>query len=320
MSIVANTYTAFDAIGIREQLSDIIYNIAPTDTPFMSAIKKGKADNVYFEWQTDTLAAAANNAQLDGDDVASFTAVTPTARLGNRTQISRKVFLISGTEQAVLKAGRKDELAYQIALKGKELKRDMETALTQNGTAVTGSTSVAKQTRGLEGWIATNDSLGAGGAHANPYSTTYQSISANTAAVDGTARAFTESMLKTICQSVFTAGGDPDMLMVGPSQKQVVSTFTGNNSRIQDTSDGKLNTAISVYTSDFGTFKVVPNRFQRNRTAFLLQSDLWQLNTLRSFQTVDLAKTGDADKKMLIVEYGLQANQEMGNGVVRDLA
>src|SRR6478752_670368 len=109
MTIVANTFTAFDAIGIREQLSDIIYNIAPTDTPFMSGIKKGKADNVYFEWQTDTLAAAANNAQLDGDDVASFTAVTPTARLGNRTQISRKVFLISGTEQAVLKAGRKDE-------------------------------------------------------------------------------------------------------------------------------------------------------------------------------------------------------------------
>lgn len=320
MAIVASTYTTYDTTGIREQLSDIIYNIAPTETPFMSAIKKGKAENVFFEWQTDSLDAAANNAQLDGDDVASFSAITPTARLGNRTQISRKAFLISGTEQAVLKAGRKDELAYQIALKGKAIKRDMETALCQNGTAVTGSTSVARQTRGLEGWIATNNSFGAGGVAPNPYATTYQSVAPNTAAVDGTARAFTESMLKSIAQTIFTAGGDPDMLMVGPSQKQVVSTFTGNNTRTQDTSDGKLMTAISVYTTDFGTLKVVPNRFQRNRTAFMLQTDMWALNTLRAFQTVDLAKTGDADKKLLLVEYGLQCNQELASGAIRDLS
>ena len=320
MAIVANTFTAFDAAGIREQLSDIIFNIAPTDTPFMSGMKKGKAENVYFEWQTDTLDAAANNAQLDGDDITAFAAITPTARIGNRTQISRKAFLISGTEQAVLKAGRSKEVAYQVALKGKAIKRDMETALTQNATAVTGSTTVAKQTRGLEGWIATNDNNGVGGVNPNPYATTYRTVAANTAAVDGTARPFTEAMLKDVCQKVFTAGGNPGLLMVGPTQKQVVSTFTGNNTRMQDTSDGKLHTAISVYTSDFGTFKVMPNRFQRNRTAFLLEMDMWSLQSLRSFQVVDLAKTGDADKKLLIAEYGLQANQEVANGVIRDLA
>ena len=311
MAIVANTFTTYDAIGVREQLDDLIFNIAPTDTPFMSGIGKGKASNVYFEWQTDTLASAANNAQLDGDDVGSFTAVTPTVRIGNRTQISRKTMVVSATEQAILKAGRKDEVAYQVTLKMKELKRDMETALTQNTTSVTGNTTTARQTRGLEGWVATNNSLGAGGAAPAP--------STNTAPTDGTQRAFTEAMLKSVCQLVYTAGGDPDMLMVGPSQKQVVSTFTGNATRMKDAKDGQLQASISVYTSDFGTFKIAPNRFQRNRTAFLLQSDMWKLMTLWPMQVVDLAKTGDADKKLLVCEYGLQSNQEAASGAVRDL-
>lgn len=311
MAIIANTLTTYDAIGVREQLDDLIFNIAPTDTPFMSGIGKGKASNVYFEWQTDTLASAANNAQLDGDDVGSFTAVTPTVRIGNRTQISRKTMVVSATEQAVLKAGRKDEVAYQVTLKMKELKRDMETALTQNTTAVTGNTTTARQTRGLEGWVATNNSLGASGVAPAP--------STNTAPTDGTQRAFTEAMLKAVCQSVFSAGGDPDMLMVGPAQKQVVSTFTGNATRMKDAKDGALQASISVYTSDFGTFKISPNRFQRNRTAFLLQSDMWKLMTLRPMQVIDLAKTGDADKKLLVCEYGLQSNQEAASGAVRDL-
>jgi hypothetical protein len=311
MAIVANTFTTYDAIGVREQLDDLIFNIAPTDTPLMSGIGKGKASNVYFEWQTDTLASAANNAQLDGDDVGSFTAVTPTVRIGNRTQISRKTMVVSATEQAILKAGRKDEVAYQVTLKMKELKRDMETALCQNTTAVTGNTTTARQTRGLEGWVATSNSLGSSGVAPAP--------STNTAPTDGTQRAFTEAMLKSVCQLVYTAGGDPDMLMVGPAQKQVVSTFTGNATRMKDAKDGELQASISVYTSDFGTFKIAPNRFQRNRTAFLLQSDMWKLMTLRPMQVVDLAKTGDADKKLLVCEYGLQSNQEAASGAIRDL-
>lgn len=311
MAIVANTYTTYDTIGIREQLDDAIYNIAPTDTPFMSGIKKGKAQNVYFEWQTDTLAAAANNAQLDGDDVASFTAVTPTTRVGNRTQISRKVFLISATEQAVLKAGRKDEVAYVTALKVKELKRDQETALTQNTTAVTGNTTTARQTRGLEGWVATNNSLGVSGVAPNP--------TTNTAPTDGTQRAFTETLLRAALLSAYTAGGNPDTLMVGPGNRQVVSTFTGNATRFKKAEDSALNSTISLYISDFGELKVVPNRFQRNRTAFALQMDMWELMVLRSYDTVELAKTGDADKRMVVVEYGLKSNQEAASAAVRDL-
>jgi hypothetical protein len=311
MAIVANTLTSYDAIGIREQLDDMIYNIAPTDTPFMSGIKKGKAQNVFFEWQTDTLAAAANNAQLDGDDVASFTAVTPTARIGNRTQISRKVFLISATEQAILKAGRKDEVAYVTALKIKELKRDQETALTQNTTAITGNSTTARQTRGLEGWIATNNSLGVSGVAPNPVT--------NTAPTDGTQRAFTETLLRAALLSAFTAGGNPDTLMAGPGNRQVLSTFTGNATRFKKAEDSQLNSTISVYISDFGQLNVVPNRFQRNRTAFALQMDMWELMMLRSYDTVELAKTGDADKRMVIVEYGLKSNQEAASAAIRDL-
>ena len=311
MAIVANTFTTYDAIGVREQLDDLIFNIAPTDTPFMSGIGKGKATNVFFEWQTDTLASAANNAQLDGDDVTSFTAVVPTVRIGNRTQISRKTLVVSKTEQAILKAGRKDEVAYKVTLLMKELKRDMETALCQNTTAVTGNTTTARQTRGLEGWVATNNSLGASGVAPAP--------STNTAPTDGTQRAFTEAMLKDVAQKIFTSGGDPDMLMVGATQKQVVSTFTGNATRMKDAKDGQLQAAISVYTSDFGTFKIAPNRFQRNRTAFLLQTDMWKLMSLRPMQVSDLATTGDADKKLLVVEYGLQSNQEAASAAIRDL-
>lgn len=311
MAIVANTFTTYDAIGVREQLDDLIFNIAPTDTPFMSGIGKGKATNVFFEWQTDTLASAANNAQLDGDDVTSFTAVVPTVRIGNRTQISRKTLVVSKTEQAILKAGRKDEVAYKVTLLMKELKRDMETALCQNTTAVTGNTTTARQTRGLEGWVATNNSLGASGVAPAP--------STNTAPTDGTQRAFTEAMLKDVAQKIFTSGGDPDMLMVGATQKQVVSTFTGNATRMKDAKDGQLQASISVYTSDFGTFKIAPNRFQRNRTAFLLQTDMWKLMSLRPMQVSDLATTGDADKKLLVVEYGLQSNQEAASAAIRDL-
>ena len=311
MAIVANTYTSYDTTAIREQLDDVIYNIAPTETPFASGISKGKAENIFFEWTSDTLGAAANNAQLDGDDVAAFTAIVPPVRIGNRCQISRKVFLVSGTEQAIKKAGRPEEVAYQIALKGKELKRDIETALTQNTTSVTGSTAVARQTRGLEGWVATNNSLGTGGAAPNP--------TTNTAPTDGTQRAFTEAMLKSVQQLVFSSGGDASLLMVGPTQKQVVSTFAGNSTRMDKGEDMKVYAALEIYVGDFGEIKIVPNRFQRNRTAFLLQMDMWQLMQLRPMATEELAKTGDADKRMLITEYGLKAKQEASSGAVRDL-
>lgn len=313
MSSPTNTVQSYNTVGNREDLSDIITRISPTTTPFMSGIGKSKASNTLHEWQTQDLTAAGNNAQIEGDDVSTFNAATPTVRLNNRTQISTKSVVVSDTQTSGMNpAGRKNELAYQISLRSLELKRDIETALTQNSTAVIGSASVGRQTRGLEGWIATNLDLGAGGV-APVYN------GGNTAATDGTQRAFTESQLKNVLQLIFTQGGEPDTVMVGPLQKQTFSTFTGGTTKFDKSEDKSLTAAIDVYVSDFGTLKVVPNRFQRSRTAFVLQMDKFKMAMLRPFETKVLGKTGDAEKRLITVEYALEALQEKSSGAVRDL-
>ncbi len=314
MAIPTNAFLTFSAIGIREDLKDFIANISPTDCPFSNMAGKAKAENTYFEWQTDALAAPnTGNAQIEGDDT-SFAAVSATTRVGNRTQISNASVVLSRTEETVKKAGRASELAYQITKKTKELKRDMEAILTQNQASVTGNSTTARKTGSLEAWITTNKNRGAGGANGG--------FSAGTvsAATDGTQRAFTESLLKDVAQQVYSAGGDADTLMVGAAQKQVVSSFTGNNTRTQDTSKGTLATAIKVYESDFGDLKIVTNRFQRNRSAFVLQSDMWQIAWLDPIRIEDIAKTGDSMKKLLVGEYGLLARNEAASGVIADLA
>jgi hypothetical protein len=321
MAIVTNTFLSFSAIGNREDISDTIYNISPTDTPFQAAVGKTKAEATLHEWQTDVLTAAATNAQLQGDDTTSsytFASVTPTVRLGNRTQISRKDVVVSGTQDAVNKAGRKKEMVYQLLKRSKELARDMEFALTQNqGLSSTasgaGDSTHAPQLRGVETWAGVtttnNYSQGAGGA-----------VSVSGAArTQGTQRALTESMLKSALQGAWSNGGDIDLIMVGPFNKTVVSTFTGNNTRTQDTSDKKLISAINVYVSDFGTHKVVANRFSQDRTLHALMTDMWAVATLRPKQTIDLAKLGDNEKAMIIAEYTLESRNDSGSAWVFDL-
>lgn len=308
MTIVANTYLTFSAIGNREDLADTIYNIDSVETPFQKAIDKVKAKATLHEWQTQSLAAAANNAQLQGDDV-SFTAVTPTARLTNRTQISRKEVAIAGTQEAVDKAGRESELVYQLMLKTKELRRDIEVVLTGNRAAVTGNSTTAPQLRPLGSWYATNDSRGSGGSDG----------STSAAATDGTQRPLTEALLKNVLQLCWAAGGSPDMIMVGPFNKTVISGFAGNATRTLDASKGKLVAGIDVYEGDFGTQKVVASRFSRDRDCHVLDTSLWALATLRPMKTEDLAKTGDAEKAMVLTEYTLEARQEAGSGIIADL-
>lgn len=308
MAIVTNTFLTFSAVGNREDLADTIYNISPTDTPFQAKIDKNKATAVLHEWQTDALGAAAANAQLEGDDVA-FTAVTATTRVSNRCQISYKTVVVSGTQDAVNKAGRKKEIVYQLMLRSKELRRDIEFVLTNNQAPVTGDSTTARQLRPLCGWYATNDDRGASGADGTT----------SAAATDGTQRALTETMLKTVIQNCWTQGGDPDTIMCGAFNKTVMSGFTGNNTRMQDTSNKKLIAAIDVYVSDFGTHKIVPNRFSRARDVHVLDTSLWAMSTLRPIQTVDLAKTGDAEKGMILAEYTLESRNEAGSGIVADL-
>jgi hypothetical protein len=284
-------------------------------TPFQANIGKSKATAVLHEWQTDALANAAANAQLEGDDITTFTAVTATSRINNTCQISYKNVAVSGTQDAVEKAGRKKEIVYQIMKRSKELRRDVEFVFTNNQAPQNASTSQvadathARQLRPINGWITSNASRGASGANG----------SATVAATDGTQRALTESLVKSQIQAAWTAGGDPDLLMCGPFNKTVISSFTGNNTRTQDTSDKKLISAIDVYVSDFGTHKVVANKFSRDRDLWILTTDLWALATLRPFQTIDLAKTGDAEKGMVLVEYTLESRQQAGSAAVVDL-
>jgi hypothetical protein len=311
MAIPTNAFTTFDSIGNREQLLDMIASVSPTDTPFMSGIGKAKATATFVEWQTDALAAAAANSQLEGDDY-SAAAITPTVRIGNRCQISAKPFTITRTEDIINKAGRGTEMAYQLVKKTKELKRDMEFVLTQNQASVTGNTTTARKLGSLETMLTTNDVINGdtGGGF----------TSGNWVLIgDGTQRAFTESLLKTAWQNCFTSGGDPDVLMVGPFNKSVVSGFTGNATRMDKSEDMKLVAAIDVYVGDFGEVKVKPNRFQRERTAFLLQMDMFQVAYLDPITPTDLGKTGDANKKLLTVEYTLVGKNDAASSAIRSL-
>jgi len=313
MAIVANTFTRYSAVGIREDLSNVIYNISPEETPFISNIGRENVKNTYFEWQTDSLAAAsASNAALEGDDISSFTAVSPTSRIGNYTQISTKNVVISGTLEALDKAGRRSELTYQLAKLGSELKRDMESALLANQSPVAGNTTTARRTAGLPAFIKTNTDFGTGGADT-------AGIAART---DGTQRAFTEDQLKDVIAQVWESGGTPKMLMVGSHNKQVASGFTGIATRFRDVPAGQqaqIVGAADVYVSDFGTVNIVPNRFQRARDAFVVDPQYASMAVLRPIQQMELAKTGDAEKRLMLVEYGLKVNNEAAHGIVADL-
>lgn len=305
----ANAFLTNASIGNREDLVDIIYNTAPTDTPLISAIDKVKATAVTHEWQRDTLAAPANNAVAEGAD-ATYTAVVATQRLSNQTQISRKTFSISDTQERVSKAGRKSEIRYQTVKQGKELRKDMELALIENGTLTTGAT---RQTRGLRGWIVTGSSSGASGAAPN--------FGTNTAPTDGTLRTFTEALMRTAALSAYNNGGNISMLMVHPSIKQNISaTFTGAGTKFNKGETNQLNTAWDVIRTDFGDLDIVPNRvMQRTREAYYIDPDLCALAVLRDMEDQELARIGSARNFMIESEYALELREERGLAVTRDI-
>jgi len=314
MAIVTNTFTTYDAKGIREELSNVIANISPEETPFQSNVGSENISNTFFEWQTDSLAATSQTPVINGDDVTSFDATSATTRLGNYTHIRRRTVIVADNLEAVDKAGRANELAYQLAKRGKELKRDIEAVLTANNARVAGATGTAPETAGLGAWIASNESVGTNGV-----APTGDGTDART---DGTQRAISEAMLKDVMQQTWSAGGNPSVLMVGPFNKQAVSAFTGIAAqRYQAPSDAPTTIigAADVYLSDFGSVTVVPNRFQRDRDAFVLDPEYASVCYLRPIQQVELAKTGDAEKRMVIAEFGLKVMNEAAHGIIADL-
>jgi hypothetical protein len=312
-------FRTYAAVGLREDLSDIIYNIAPTDTPFMSTVGKTKATAVYHEWQTDSLAAAAANAAVEGADASTAT-LSPTTRVGNRTQISQKTVGVTGTLQAVDKAGRKSELAYQLSKASSEIKRDMEFTFLNNTVQSNGSAgSTARVLGGLQTWLSSNGDFGSGGSAGS---------SGTTARTNGTNRTFTETELKTVIKEVFESGGSPKILMVTPAHKQTVSAFAGIAAqRYMAPSDAPTTIigAADIYLSDFGSVSVVPNRFMlsgnsANDVAFVLDPEYAAVAYLRPFQTIELAKNGDSDRTQLLVEYTLEVRNEAAHGIIADLS
>lgn len=321
MAAPTGTFSRYSAIGIREDLSDIIYNISPQDTPFISNAGRETVDNTLFEWQVDELAAASvNSAAVEGGDAPQLSS-SPTTRLANYTQINTKDVTISGTLERVKKAGRKSELAYQLAKRGKELKRDMEVSALANQEAVAGdTTSTPRRTAGLPAFLKTNTSRGTGGTNPTVSGGLVNTAAGDAAPVDQ--RAFSESDLKTVVQKVWTEGGDPKMLMVGPVNKVKASAFVGIADIRYNISSAKAAAIIGaadVYLSDFGKLSIVANRFQRERDAFVLDPEYVAIAWLRPMTQFPLAKTGDAEKRQLLGEWGLMVKQEKALGVIADL-
>lgn len=312
MAKLANSFATQNAVGNREELADKIYDISPEETPFLSSIKRGKVTSVFPEWQTDVLAAAANNKQVQGNE-AAINATSPTVRVGNRTQISDKTFAVTGTQEVVDKAGRKSEVAYQAARKMLELKRDQEFAALQNTTSIAAADAVAPQARGVAGWLKTNNSLGATGVAPDPI--------ANTAPTDGTLRTFTEELLKSVAQQVWAAGGNPTKLLVPGGLRATVSGFTGVADTVNDVKSraATIVGTADIYVGDFGTYAVVNSRYNRARDAFLIDPEYWELGTLRPMAVTPLAKTGDNEKRLINCEWTLKALNEAASGAIRDL-
>lgn len=323
MSQTSGTFDTYDAVGIRESFENSIYRITPTKTPFISGLERISVENTHHEWQTESLSAVdTTNAVIEGDE-ATYDTVVTTTRVGNYTQLSDKAAIITSTQDAVRNAGKSTETAHQKARKMLELRRDMEAILTSNQASVAGNSSTARKLGGYEAWVETND-IGTAGTDswANRGTSGANggfSGGIAAAATDGTQRAFSEEMLKRVLQKCYENGGEPDMISLGAFNRTVASGFTGNQTRMQDTSGGTLKTSIRVYESDFGEHKVVCNLFQRSRSALVYDTAYWALGILQPLKIEPLAKIGHSNRWLISTEYTLVARNESSSGIVADL-
>ena len=310
MATVDNAFKTYSATANREDLSDIIYNIDPTDTPFVSSIGRRNVSNVTFDWQTEELPEVdGDNAALEGFEL-DRSAATPTVRLSNVCQISVRDATVSGSQNSANAAGKAKEMAHQMALVSKALKRDVEKVLVGKQGRANGNASTARKTRALESWLASNVLRAGDGDDA---------ADENSAPTDGTQRALTEALVKEAMQGAYIAGAEPSVLMVGPVNKLQVSTFEGRAATRVSVGTNTVTSNVTVYASDFGELKVVVNRWQRERTAFLLDPEFAAVGYYRNFQRTPIAKIGDADTEMIVVEYGLEMKNEKAHAAIADI-
>jgi hypothetical protein len=314
MAQPTNTLDSYDVKGIREDLSDVIYNISPEETPFYTACAKAKATNTFHEWQTDALRSSAENAHIEGDDtVAESRGVT--SRLGNYTQIFKNAVVIPGTDQGLNKAGRAREMAYQVLKIAKEQKLDIEKAMFANQARVAGSSSAARKLAGVPAWLNTNTNFQSGSSGADP---TGDGTNARTD--DGTPTAFSQTKFDSVMQQVWVSGGKPDSVYLSAFQMNLALGFTGNNNQRSNivAEDEKVIKHMSVYVTPWGTVEFKPTRENRGRDVFIMQDDMWAVGVLRSTRNEELAKTGDNEKRQVLTELTLVSRNEKANGGIFD--
>jgi hypothetical protein len=309
--VPTNTLQTYQSTNNAEDVSDIINNISPADTPLYSMAAKKKAEATFTEWLVESLAAAdGTNANIEGDDATTDASTTPT-RVGNYCQLVDKVFQVSTTQDAIHKYGVGKEFEKQKAKKGLELRRDMETIMLQNQARVVGAAGTAQKMRSLPAWYATNANRGATGANG----------STSAAATDGTQRAFTEALFRSTLVTAITNANDlPSVVMAGPANRANLSTqLSGSATRYYEVADGKLNASISVYRSDYGPLKFVMNRFQRERDMHFINPDFVAIRTLEPLSYHDLAKTGLSRRGQMFANFTLEVGNEAAHAVLADL-
>ena len=317
MAIITNAYDTYEATSDRESLSNVIYNISPMETPLVSMGGKRSVRNVQFDWQTESLPAATSTGVLEGGEISREVS-TGTTRAANVCQINTRNATVTGSQQASDPAGKKSEMAHQMSVIGRALKRDVEKTFCGPQGRNNGAAATVRATRGFESWISTNAgraTTGTAGANA---------ANESSAPTDGTQRAFTETILKGVLSTCFTNGAHPSVMLVGAYNKQKVSGFSGRASATQAVAlEGipadHVQAAVSVYTSDFGDIKIIPSNFSRARSALLVDPEYVGTSYLRSFETQDLGGIGDAETKAIYVEFGLEMKNEAANGVCADL-
>ena len=314
MAQPTNTFDSYDAVGIKEDLSDVIYNVTPEETPFYSKSKKSKASNTFVEWQTDTLRASAANAHIEGD-ATTANARSATSRLGSYTQIFKNAVVVPDTDEGLTKAGRGREIAYQVLKTAKEQKLDIEKALFDNNARVAGNGSTARELAGAPAWLITNTSFGANEG-ADP---TGDGTDARTDETT-TLLAFSQARFDSVMQSIWEEGGKPDTVYLSAFQMNVALGFTGNNNQRSTVQAGgeRVIKSLAVYVTPWGTVEFMPSRENRSRDVFIMQDNMWEVAVLRPTKNVELAKTGDNTTRQVVTELTLKCLNEKASGGIFD--
>lgn len=318
MAVPANTSQTYQSRLIREDLSRVVEMISPTETPFLTAIGKGTATSTFSEWSTVELSAASDtNAEIEGNDVVADPNLEG-VRLANYAQLSDRVAQVSSSREAADEAGDLNRMAKQIAMATQSLKLDVEKQMLSNKAASPGSASTPRVSASFASFLRTNVSRGTGGA--NPTLSGTTSGYPNAAATDGTQRALTEALLKTVISSAWTNGSDPTLVFVGAANKQAISAWTGNATTFREMDSRKIVAAVDLYISDFGEQQIVPSRLMRARDALVIDPSKVEIAYYQKFQRKELAKTGHSEKQMVFTEYMLRVTNERAHGIVADLS